>query len=99
MSSAASRNTSGSWRTFTDAIRWRGRKYEDIQPGATFRRKNFGDIEETVRVLAINNDAQAVPHVRFEVTFRRRDGGTFDFGSRTLGIEVFAGEYRQRVAC
>jgi hypothetical protein len=99
MSIEGNRSFTESWRTLAGAVLGRGRRYEDIQPGATFRRKNYGDIEETAKVVAIHTDAQRVQHVRFELMLRRRDGGTFDFGSRTLGIEVFAGEYRQRVAC
>jgi hypothetical protein len=36
--------------------------------------------------------------VHFELKLRRQDGGVFDFGSRTFGIDTFADAYRQRKA-
>jgi hypothetical protein len=97
MGTESDRTFSDSWRALTDAIRGR-RNYQEIQPGATFRRRNYGNVEETARVVSLHTDAQDVQHVRFELRLRRQDGGTFDFGSRTLGIDAFAGEYRQRKA-
>ena len=97
MSSEPDRTFTGSWRALTNAVRGR-RTYHGIQPGATYRRKNYGSVEEMVRVVSLHTDAQDVQHVRFELRLRRQDGGTFDFGSRTLGIETFAGEYHERKA-
>lgn len=98
MSDQVTPNPTKSWWSIAGAVLRRGRVYQDIRPGATFRRKSYGDIEETAHVVAVHTDAQDVKHVRFDLTLRRRDGGTFDFGSRTLGLEVFAGAYRDWVA-
>jgi hypothetical protein len=96
MSTKSDWNFAGSWRAVTDALRGRGPNTQGIQPGATFRRRNYGNVEEMVRVVSLYTDAQNVQHVRFDLRIRRQDGGMFDFGSRSLGIEAFAGVYREQ---
>lgn len=99
MSDADGRHTlAESWQALVTAVLGRPPSNPDIRPGATFRRRNYGDIVEIARVVSVHSDSQRLPHVSFEVTFRRRDGGTFNFGSRTLGLKTFAGQYRERIA-
>jgi hypothetical protein len=98
MSEPDSRQNIASWQAFVTAVLGRAPAPQDVRPGATFRRRNYGDIVETARVVSVHTDSQDLPHVRFEITFRRRDGGTFNFGSRTLGLKTFVGHYGEKVA-
>jgi hypothetical protein len=91
-------NITESWQAFVTAVLGRSPSHQDVQPGATFRRRNYGDIVETARVVSVHTDSQQLPHVSFEITFRRRDGGTFNFGNRTLGLKTFVGQYREKIA-
>ena len=51
----------------------RGRKFEYVRPGSTFQRVHNDKMVETARVLSVATDSYGIPHVRFQVSFRRPD--------------------------
>ena len=75
----------------------RGRKLEYVRPGSTFQRVHSDRMVETARVLSVGTDAFGIPHVRFQVSFRRPNRSQFDGGARMLALKSFADQYRERV--
>lgn len=61
---------------------------EDVAVGASFARLRTGDLMEIAKVLQIEESDNGIPHVRFVVTMRDRNGEYSD-GPRTLGLEAF----------
>lgn len=61
---------------------------EEVAVGASFARFRSGDVVEIARVLRIDKGGSGIPHVRFTVTLRDRDGEHQE-GQRTLGLEAF----------
>lgn len=75
----------------------RGSKLEYVRPGSTFQRIHRDQMVETARVLSVGTDAYGIPHVRFQVSFRRPNRNQFDGGARMLALKSFADQYRERV--
>lgn len=61
---------------------------EEVVVGASFARVRSGDLMEIAQVLRIEENDNGIPHVRFVVTMRDRNGEYSD-GPRTLGLEAF----------
>lgn len=61
---------------------------EEVVAGASFARFRTGDLMEIAQVLRIEENDNGIPHVRFVVTMRDRNGEYSD-GPRTLGLEAF----------
>lgn len=76
----------------------RGNKLEYVRPGSTFKRVHRDKMVETAQVLSVGTDAYGIPHVRFQVSFRRPDRNKFDGGARMLALKSFADQYRERVS-
>ena len=76
----------------------RGRKLEYVRPGSTFRRVHRDKMIETATVLSVAVDSFGIPHVQFQVTFRRPNRNFFDGGARMLALKSFAKHYTERVA-
>ena len=62
----------------------RGRKYEYVRAGSTFRRVHRDKMVETATVISVAVDSFGIPHVQFEVSFRRPNRNFFDGGARML---------------
>jgi len=52
----------------------------------------------TAQVLSVGTDSYGIPHVRFQVSFRRPNQSRFDGGGRMLALKSFADQYRERVS-
>ncbi len=76
----------------------RGRKLEYVRPGSTFQRVHRDAMVETAEVLSVGTDSYGIPHVRFQVSFRRPNRNKFDGGARMLALKSFADQYRERVS-
>lgn len=61
---------------------------EEVVVGASFARLRSGDLMEIAQVLRIEENDNGIPHVRFLVTMRDRNGEYSD-GPRTLGLDAF----------
>ena len=61
---------------------------DEVTAGASFARLRTGDLMEIAKVLRIEENDNGIPHVRFVVTMRDRNGEYSD-GPRTLGLEAF----------
>ena len=76
----------------------RGSKLEYVRPGSTFQRTHRDSMVETAQVLSVGTDSYGIPHVRFQVSFRRPNRNKFDGGARMLALKSFADQYRERVS-
>ena len=83
-------------RAFAGLFGRRG-NLDSIKPGSTYRRVHDDQLEETAKVLAVGKDAYGIPHVRFQVSFRRPNRNFFDGGARMLALESFADRYDEEV--
>ncbi len=70
---------------------------ESVQPGSTFQRVHADDLIETAKVLSVAEDPYGIPHVKFQVSFRRPNRNTFDEGNRMLALKTFADRYKDQV--
>ncbi len=84
-------------RPLTSMFFKRGRKLEYVRPGSTFRRIHDDKMIETATVLSVATDSFGIPHVQFQVTFRRPNRNFFDGGARMLALKSFADHYTERV--
>lgn len=75
----------------------RGGHLENIEAGATYRRVHEDKMEETAEVLSIADDPYGIPHVRFQVSFRRPNRNFFDGGARMLALNSFTDRYTELV--
>ncbi len=75
----------------------RGKKLEYVRAGSTFRRIHNDKMVETATVLSVATDSFGIPHVQFQVTFRRPNHNFFDGGARMLALKSFAQHYTERV--
>lgn len=75
----------------------RSNETEAVQPGSTFQRVHPDDMIETAKVLAVAEDPYGIPHVKFQVSFRRPNRNAFDEGNRMLALKTFADRYKERV--
>ncbi len=69
-----------------------------IQLGSIYRRVLAYNILETATVLAIENDACGIPHVRFEVSLGNSDRSLLWDDSRVLALQSFAEQYSEKIA-
>ena len=76
----------------------RGNVLEYIRPGSTFYTVHPDKMVETAQVLSVGTDSFGIPHVRFQVSFRRPDRSLFDGGARMLALKTFADRYTERMA-
>jgi hypothetical protein len=74
-----------------------GRNLDDVGTGSTFQRVHRDRIVETAQVLSVGTDTYGIPHVRFQVSFRRPNRSRFDGGGRMLALKSFADQYREHV--
>ncbi len=75
----------------------RGKKLEYVRAGSTFRRIHDDTMIETATVLSVATDSFGIPHVQFQVTFRRPNRNFFDGGARMLALKSFAEHFTERV--
>ena len=75
-----------------------GSNLENVRPGSTFQRVHRDRMVETAQVLSVGTDSYGIPHVRFEVSFRRPNQSRFDGGGRMLALRSFADQYGERVS-
>ncbi|HTI87778.1 MAG TPA: hypothetical protein VL966_14325 [Alphaproteobacteria bacterium] len=71
----------------------KGPDLEAIRTGSVFRRVRADRTVETAKVIAIDNDAYGIPHVRYEVVFGRPDRAPLAEGPRILALSRFAETY------
>ena len=71
---------------------------QPIQLGSIYRRVRPYNTEETATVLAIENDACGIPHVRFEVSLGNTDRSLLWDNSRVLALQSFAEQYSDAAA-
>jgi hypothetical protein len=76
----------------------RRRSLEHVRAGSTFQRVHRDRMVETAQVLSVGADSYGIPHVRFQVSFRRPNQSRFDGGGRMLALQSFADQYRERVS-
>jgi len=77
----------------------RGREMEYLRRGMVFRRMKPDRSVETAQVLSVILDGLRIPHVRYEVAFRRPGhSGAVSEGPRMLALSAFAEEYMDRAA-
>jgi hypothetical protein len=70
---------------------------EYLRRGMVFRRMKADRSVETAQVLSVILDGLRIPHVRYEVAFRRPGhGGVINEGPRTLALSAFAAAYMDR---
>ena len=69
-----------------------------IQLGSIYRRVLAYNILETATVLAIENDACGIPHVRFKVSIGNSDRCLLRDESRVLALQSFAEQYSEKIA-
>ncbi len=76
----------------------RGGDIEYVKAGDVFRQRGKARLSETARVLSLALDGQKIPHVRYNIRFRRGQGVEFDGGSRVMALKPFLKIYSERVA-
>ena len=85
-------------RPLTSMFFKRGKKLEYVRAGSTFRKVHDDTMVETATILSVAVDSFGIPHVQFQVTFRRPNRNFFDGGARMLALKSFAKHYTERVA-
>ncbi|MGQ0676530.1 MAG: hypothetical protein ACT4N4_10665 [Rhodospirillales bacterium] len=75
----------------------RGGEIEYVKAGDLFRQRGRPRLSETARVLSLALDGQKIPHVRYNLRFRRGQGVEFDGGSRAMALKPFLKLYSERV--
>ena len=75
----------------------RGRNLDDVRGGSSFQRVHRDRMVETAQVLSVGTDTYGIPHVRFQVSFRRPNQSRFDGGGRMLALKSLADQYREHV--
>ena len=76
----------------------RGSVLEYIRVGSTFRCIHADKMVETAKVLSVGTDSFGIPHVRFQVSFRRPNQSLFDGGARLLALKSFVDHFTDRIA-
>ncbi len=69
-----------------------------IQLGSIYRRVRAYNIVETATVLAIENYACGIPHVRFKVSIGNSDRCSLRDELRVLALQSFAEQYSEKIA-
>lgn len=76
----------------------RGREMEYIRRGMKFQRVKPDKSVETAQVLSVAFDSHRIPHVRYELSFKRPSrAAAFKDGPRLLSLSAFTKTYRDRV--
>ena len=60
----------------------------------TFQRIHADALIETARVLSVSRDSYGIPHVKFQVSFRRPNRSTFDEANRMHALQAFADRFK-----
>lgn len=69
-----------------------------IEPGAVFRREaEENSLIETASVLKVKSDVFGIPHVHYNIVYRRPYETIAD-GPRVLALDIFRKRYRERVS-
>ncbi|MEO8559455.1 MAG: hypothetical protein ABI439_10360 [Rhodospirillales bacterium] len=69
-----------------------------VEPGAVFRRQaDEKNLVETASVFKVKADAFGIPHVHYNIMYRRPHETIAD-GPRVLALESFRKRYRERIA-
>ncbi len=75
----------------------RGDLESKIEPGAIFRRQaEEKNLVETASVLKVKADAFGIPHVHYNIVYKRPHETIAD-GPRVLAMESFRKRYRERI--
>ncbi|HLI13014.1 MAG TPA: hypothetical protein VKY65_15585 [Alphaproteobacteria bacterium] len=73
---------------------WRTKKSQDVVAGSAYRHTHE-DFVETAQVLAICQDQLGIPHVRYMVSYARRDRKVLEDGPRILSLAAFTNRFRE----
>ena len=84
-------------RRMTSLFRFQGNTLEYVTAGAVFRRQSHERLTEIAEITALYADAAGVPHLRFDLVFRRRHAGETDEGPRVLAARAFFDQFSERV--
>lgn len=76
----------------------RGGDIEYVKAGDVFRLHKKARLSESARVLSLALDGQKIPHIRYNIRFRRGQGVEFDGGSRVMALKPFLKMYSERVS-
>ena len=76
----------------------RGGSLEYIKAGSAFRKTHPDRMVETAEVLSVATDSFGIPHVRFQVRFKRPARDVTIEGPRMLSLKTFAERYTERCA-
>jgi hypothetical protein len=90
-------NMSSTARALASVFQRDHNNVEVVQAGATYRRVHQDQMEETAEVLSVAEDPYGIPHVRFQVSFRRPNRNFFDGGARMLALASFTDRYKEQV--
>lgn len=74
---------------------WRGHKRKPVEEGAAYRHPQAGPVIETAHVLSLCEDSFGIPHVRFMVSYERRERTVHEEGPRLLSLSAFISHYRE----
>ncbi len=70
----------------------------ELHAGAVFRNVRHGNLVETARILAVTQDGQGIPHVRFDVTLDSPGKIRLVEGRRMLCVASFTQQFPERVS-
>lgn len=76
----------------------RGNSFEYIKAGSSFHRVHPDQMVEIADVLSVGTDAYGIPHVRYQVSYRRPNRAAVSEGQRTLALKSFVARYTERAA-
>ena len=76
----------------------RGERLEYIKSDSTFRRVHTDKTVETAEVLSVYTDSLGIPHIRYQVSFKRPSHERFQEGPRILALKPFFDHYSERVS-
>ncbi len=74
----------------------RGRGFEFVRTGATFKRRLDDASVETAQIISIGPDPSGIPHVRYRAALERPFQGRVDTGPRTLNLASFTARFSER---
>ena len=75
---------------------FKSKRPEDlVREGAVFQRHHSHNVVETATVVSVQPDRIGIPHVRYEVSFARRDPQWVE--RRLLSLAAFADHYPEAV--
>ena len=75
----------------------RENRIEFVKAGSVFCRTRGDHIVETAKILSIAADCFGIPHVRYELEFRKPSAtSNLSDGPRVLALATFADMYQER---